>query len=154
MGVFHKILPTAGWQGQRHWPRGTEYIAYAGGKKPVMYQSNVWGCGHVIDPATRRVYGWKYTDGVPGGVRTWLNRGVYDNASPTAYRGMSENILLSDRPGQGQIGADFWPPPPPKNESKMPPKSPKISSKSLKTVEKSCAPPPGAPMPSTPANPN
>lgn len=114
VGVFHKILPTVGWQSSRHWPRGTEYIPYEGGRKPVMYQSNVWGCGDVQDPETRRVYGWNYNYPVKGGLRTWLDRGVYDTASLTAYRGMSENILLSDRPGQGQIGADFWPPPPEK----------------------------------------
>jgi len=34
----------------------------------VKYQSNVWGCGDVRDPESRRVYGWKYSDGVPGGV--------------------------------------------------------------------------------------
>ena len=112
VGVFHQILPEVGWQGQRHWPRGTEYVAYDGGRKPVLYQSNVWGCGSLSDPGVRRVYGWKYTDGVPGGVRTWLDRSVYDRDTLTAFRGMSENILLSNRPGQGQIGADFWPPPP------------------------------------------
>ena len=111
VGVFHKILPRVSWQGQRHPPRGAEYLVHDGGWKPVLYQSNVWGCGSFPDPTVRRHYGWKYSDGVAGGVRTWLNRGVYDRDAVVAYRGLSENILLSNRRGQGQIGADFWPAP-------------------------------------------
>jgi len=113
--VFHTILPSVGWMAARHPPRGGTHIARNGGGVPVMYTSNVWGCGDVRDPATRRVYGWNFKySGAKGGLRTWLDRGIYDPAALVRFRGMSENILLSDRPGQGQIGADFWPPKPAK----------------------------------------
>jgi len=109
VGVFHKILPDAGWQASRHPPRGGEYCLFEGGKMPVMYTANVWGCGDTYDPDTRRVYGWKFKYGVPGGLRVWLNRAIYDAHPLSDFRAMSEDILLSNRPGQGQIGADFWP---------------------------------------------
>jgi len=114
--VFHKILPGVGWMAARHPPRGGTHIACEGGSVPVMYQSNVWGCGDVREPTTRRVYGWNHKEPVKNALRTWLNRGIYEPASLVAFRGMSENILLSGRPGQGQIGADFWPPPPQKGK--------------------------------------
>ncbi len=109
VGAFHEILPEAGWQASRHPPNGGEYCAYEGGQMPVMYNSNVWGCGSVDDPDTGRAYGWNFKYGVPGGLRTWLDRGIYDHHPTLSFRGMSEGILLSNRPGQGQIGADFWP---------------------------------------------
>jgi len=112
VGVFHRILPGVGWMAALHPPRGSTYLAFKGGQVPVMYTSNVWGCGNIIDPATRRVYGWNFKySGARGGLRTWLDRGCYDPAPLVRFRGLSENILLSNRPGQGQIGADFWPPP-------------------------------------------
>jgi hypothetical protein len=114
VGVFRRILPGVGWMCAQHAPRGNTHMAYKGGRVPVMYHSNVWGCGNVVDPSVRRVYGWNHKYPVEGGLRTWLDRSVYDPASLTTFRGMSENILLSNRPGQGQIGADFWPPPPAK----------------------------------------
>jgi len=112
VGVFHQILPDVGWMAPRHPPNGGEYMAYDGGRVPVMYTSNVWGCGNVPDPSVARRYGWNFKYPVPGGLRTWLDRGVYDPASLVSFRRMSEGILMSNRPGQGQIGADFWPPPP------------------------------------------
>ena len=115
-GVFHKILPGVNWMAARHPPRGGTHIAYEGGSVPVMYQSNVWGCGEVSEPTSRRVYGWKHKEPVGGALRTWLDRGIYDPAALVRFRGMSENILLSGRPGQGQIGADFWPPKPEKGK--------------------------------------
>ena len=117
VSVFNKILPGVGWMAARHPPRGGTYLAHKGGMVPVMYQSNVWGCGDVSDPGTRRVYGWKHSErAAKGALRTWLDRSVYDPASLTTFRGMSEDILLSNRPGQGQIGADFWPPKPQKGK--------------------------------------
>ena len=112
VGVFNDILPGVGWMAPRHPPTGGEYMVYDGGKAPVLYTSNVWGCADVADPATRRVYGWNYKYRVPGGLRTWLDRGIYDPATLTRFRCMSEAILMSSRGGQGQIGADFWPPAP------------------------------------------
>jgi glycosyl hydrolase family 123 len=116
VGIYHKIVPGAGWMAALHPPRGQEYLAYKGGKVPVMYTSNVWGCGDVTDPTRGRRYGWNFKYPVKGGLRTWLDRGCYDRDTLTRFRNMSESILLSGRPGQGQIGADFWPPKPKKGK--------------------------------------
>ena len=116
VGVFHEILPDVGWMAPRHPPNGGEYMDYDGGRVPVMYTSNVWGCGDVPDPSVGRRYGWNFKYPVEGGLRTWLDRGAYDPDTLTRFRCMSEGILMSDRPGQGQIGADFWPPEPQKGQ--------------------------------------
>ena len=109
VGMFHEILPEAGWESHLHDTRGAPFMTYEGGQVPTKYISNVWGQWDNNDPATKRVYGWAFPPQTPGGLRTWLDRGTYDNASFTRFRTVPEQILLANRPGLGQIGADFWP---------------------------------------------
>ena len=109
--VFRKILPKVAWEAHRHWPRGGEVMAGTGGKVPVKYISSVWGQWSNWDPDKRRVYGWKYTAGGSGTLWTWLDRLTYDPAGFTRFRTMCEQVILADRRGMGQIGADFWPAP-------------------------------------------
>jgi len=109
--VFWDILPKAGWQAARHAPRGVDRIRCAGGEAvAVRYTSNVWGSGNNYDPDVRRVYGWNFAYTFRSGLRTWLDRTTYDAASFSRFRCVCEQALLADRPGLGQIGADFWPP--------------------------------------------
>jgi hypothetical protein len=110
VGVFHQILPDVGWEAHRHWPNGGEYCPYEGGQVPVVYQSGVWGQWDNKDPDVARPYGWKFPYPIKGGRRTWLDRGTYDNYAFIRFRGVPEQILLANRPGIGQVGADFWPP--------------------------------------------
>ena len=110
--VFLDILPRAGWQVAQHSPRGTDHIRCAGGESvAVRYTSNVWGSEDNADPEVRRVYGWNHTYALRRGLRTWLDRTTYDSASYARFRCLSEQVLMAGRPGLGQIGADFWPPP-------------------------------------------
>ena len=41
----------------------------------------------------------------------WLAREVYDWAADFKFRSLPESEIMSDRPGQGCLGTDFWPPP-------------------------------------------
>jgi len=110
--VFWDILPRAGWQVARHSPSGVDHIRCSGGESvAVRYTSNVWGGGNNTDPKVKRVYGWNHTYAVRRGVRTWLDRTTYDYATFARFRCLCEQVLMADRPGLGQIGADFWPPP-------------------------------------------
>ncbi|HUU23419.1 MAG TPA: glycoside hydrolase domain-containing protein [Phycisphaerae bacterium] len=109
VGVFHRLLPNAGWQATRHIPRGYGSVAYEGGTVPILYQANVWGGWDHWDPATRRPYGWKFP--LDPSLRTWLDRGLFDASSIPQFRTACEQALLADRRGLGQIGADFWPTP-------------------------------------------
>jgi len=110
--VFWDILPRAGWQVARHSPSGVDHIRCSGGESvAVRYTSNVWGSGNNADPKIRRVYGWNHTYAVRRGIRTWLDRTTYDYASYARFRCLCEQVLMANRPGLGQIGADFWPPP-------------------------------------------
>ena len=43
VGVFHAILPDAGWQATRHPPIANDQLPYRGGARPIRYQPNVWG---------------------------------------------------------------------------------------------------------------
>ena len=114
-GVFWQILPKAGWQAARHAPSGVDHIECAGGESvSVRYTSNVWGSEENYDPKTRRAYGWNHNYAVRRGLRTWLDRTTYDSASLARFRSVCEQQLMADRPGLGQIGADFWPAPPDK----------------------------------------
>jgi hypothetical protein len=113
VGVFGQILPDVGWEAHLHAPNSPEYMPSTDGRMPVTYQSNVWGQWDNWDPDTRRVYGWAFPYGVPGGLRTWLDRAVYDVALGTRFPTLREQVLLAHRPGIGQIGADFWPHPRP-----------------------------------------
>jgi len=111
--VFWDILPRAGWQAARHAPSGVDHIRCSGGESvAVRYTSNVWGSGNNTDPKLRRVYGWNHTYAVRRGLRTWLDRTTYDRASYARFRCLSEQTMMANRPGLGQIGADFWAPPP------------------------------------------
>ena len=107
VGVFHKILPDVAWQATRHPPTGNDRLAYEGGTVPIRYQANVWGGWDNWDPATRRVYGWKYP--AEPSLRAWLDRGLFDACPISQFRAACEQSLLADRRGLGQIGADFWP---------------------------------------------
>jgi len=107
VGVLRTILPDVGWQATRHPPLHNDELPYEGGAVPIRYQPNVWGGWDNHDPATRRVYGWKYP--VDRGVRTWLDRGLFDACPIAQFRAACEQSILADRRGLGQIGADFWP---------------------------------------------
>jgi len=109
--VFRKILPGVAWEAHRHPPRGGSAMVGTGGNVPVKYISSVWGQWNNYDPGKRRVYGWKYTAGRSGTLWTWLDRRTYDPAGFTRFRTMCEQVILADRRGIGQIGADFWPAP-------------------------------------------
>ncbi|KKK83996.1 hypothetical protein LCGC14_2787790, partial [marine sediment metagenome] len=111
--VFWDLLPKAGWQAARHPPSGVDYVRCAGGERvAVRYNSNVWGSGDNADPKDKRVYGWNFTQAMRRGMRTWLDRTTYDYATFARARSLCEQVLLANRPGLGQIGADFWPAPP------------------------------------------
>lgn len=111
VGVFHDLLPDAGWQATRHPPIANDTLPYRGGAVPSRYQANVWGGWENWDPDERRVYGWKHP--VKPGLRTWLDRGLFDASPVCQFRLACEQSLLADRHGLGQIGADFWPVPGP-----------------------------------------
>jgi len=111
VSVFQRILPHVGWEAHRHSPRGGEWMRAESGNVPVKYIANVWGQWDNWDPDDRRVYGWNYSCGKAGTLWTWLDRRTYDPAGFTRFRTMCEQILLADRCGLGQIGADFWPAP-------------------------------------------
>jgi hypothetical protein len=107
VGVFRTILPDVEWQATRHAPIRNDELPYEGGTVLIRYQPNVWGGWENHDPATRRVYGWKYPD--DRGVRTWLDRSLFDACPIAQFRAACEQAILADRRGLGQIGADFWP---------------------------------------------
>jgi hypothetical protein len=111
--AYKKIVPRAGWYAGRHMSN-LSVIPSSDGAVPIVYQGNVYGAGDVPDPAKTRYYGWNRKYPVPGGLQVWVDRSVYDAASPAKFRWLPEAMLMSDRPGQGAIGADFWPPPPAK----------------------------------------
>jgi hypothetical protein len=111
VGVFHNILPEAGWQATRHPPTANDTLPYQDGVVPIRYQANVWGGWDNWDPDDRRVYGWKHP--VQPGLRAWLDRGLFDASPICQFRLACEQSLLADRHGLGQIGADFWPVPAP-----------------------------------------
>jgi len=115
-GNIRQILPDVGWEAHRHPPTGGEWQEYEGGKVPVMYTTNIWGAWDCEDPAVNRPCGWKYNYPVPGGVRCWLNRDLHDGHGSVRFRWMAEQSLLAGRPGNGQIGADFWAPKAPGEE--------------------------------------
>ena len=106
VGVFHRILPKVGWQGTRHPPVRHNTMPYKGGTVPIKYQANVWGGWDNWDPAERRPYGWKYP--ISEGLRTWLDRGLFDASPIVQFRTACEQSLLAHRRGLGQIGVDFW----------------------------------------------
>jgi len=109
--VFRKILPNVGWEAHRHPPIRGQWMPAEEGRVPLRYVASVWGQWSNWDPDDRRVYGWKYTWGDAGTWWCWLDRGTYDPAGFTRFRTMCEQILLANRRGLGQIGADFWPAP-------------------------------------------
>ncbi|KKK65092.1 hypothetical protein LCGC14_2977640, partial [marine sediment metagenome] len=107
MGVvtaFSKILPDVGWHATRHPARGADSLRHADGSVPVEYRTNILGAWSSHDPLCKRVYGWK----VPPKL-TWMARPLGDRSPLPMIRIACEQALLADRPGQGQMGADFWP---------------------------------------------
>jgi hypothetical protein len=110
VGMFRQILPEAAWERHCHPGREGEWLEYQGGKVPVLYSVNIWGAWDNDDPAVRRVYGWKFPYPVEGGTRCWLNRDLHDYHSSPSFRIHAEQNLLANRPGGGQLGADFWAP--------------------------------------------
>jgi hypothetical protein len=110
VGMFRQVLPGAGWERHCHPGNGGEWLEYEGGKVPVLYTVNIWGSWESQDPAVRRVYGWKFKYPVEGGIRCWLNRELHDGHSSPSFRWHPEQDWLADRPGAGQVGADFWTP--------------------------------------------
>ena len=110
VGTFHQLLPDAGWERHCHPGHGGEWLEYEGGKVPVLYTVNIWGSWDSEDPAVRRVYGWKFAYPIKGGIRCWLNRELHDSHSSPSFRWHPEQDWLADRPGCGQVGADFWAP--------------------------------------------
>ena len=110
VGMFHQILPEAAWERHCHPGNGGEWLEYQEGKVPVRYSVNIWGAWDNEDPAVRRVYGWKYPYPIEGGTRGWLNRDLHDYHSSPSFRLHAEQNLLANRPGGGQLGADFWAP--------------------------------------------
>jgi len=111
VSVFHDIFPDAAWQGTRHPGTANDTLPYRGGVVPIRYQVNVWGGWDNWDPDDRRVYGWKHP--VKPGLRTWLDRDLFDASPICQFRLACEQSLLAERHGLGQIGADFWPVPGP-----------------------------------------
>ena len=108
--VFRNILPDVGWETHRHFPNaGEEVVCEEPPNVPVRYNQGVWGAWEGVDPDTRRNLGWKYPYKVQRGLRCWLDRGVYDEYAFSTFRALPEHILLANRPGIGQVGADFWP---------------------------------------------
>ncbi|HUU22566.1 MAG TPA: glycoside hydrolase domain-containing protein, partial [Phycisphaerae bacterium] len=106
--MFRRILPQAGWYANRH--KSDASLVHPKLTVPIAYQSNVYGSGDVPDPAARRLLGWRSAYPVDGGVQLWLERKIYDSHCLTLVRRIPESMLMSGRSGQGQIGADFWPP--------------------------------------------
>lgn len=116
--AFKQILPEAGWYDGAH-VSNFSTVRVADGTVPIIYQCNVYGVGEVPDPAVTRHYGWNRKYVIPGGQQVWLQREVYDHASLSTFRAMPESMPMSDRPGQGCLGADFWPPPVPAGARRM-----------------------------------
>jgi hypothetical protein len=111
VGVFHGILPAAGWQSSNHIPVGFGALKKeGGGAVPILYLANVWGGEDCPNPEKERRYGWKYLarDEDPRTIRAWIDREWYPASALVAYRVRAEAKLLAGRRGVGQIGADLW----------------------------------------------
>lgn len=133
-GVFHSILPGAGWQAVRHstnsfvWYEGdAENHPSAGmggiqtgaapaGAVPIAYQSNIYAqdLGRLynkdatFDPDQLRAYGWG--NKTPG--NTYLMRYILEEGQCGAlprFRTACEQAVGAGRPGFGHAGVDYWP---------------------------------------------
>jgi len=112
VAMFHRILPRTKWIRESHFNAWSYRYDPKDRQKtvPVAYNSIVWG-GGVPDPASRRLYGWRYN---PDHLIMTFNRAgasalnLHGFASPWSFRIWMASTLAGGRNGNGRVGGDYW----------------------------------------------
>ena len=98
MDALDKLFPGVRWVSQAH-PKPHKTVA-----KRIGYASSVFAGTPYVDPATKRIYGWKTAK---RHVHYW--RRTRDDWPMTTFRFMPEMTMMAGYPGFARIGADFFP---------------------------------------------
>ena len=102
--AFHAIAPDVGWQATRHFASPATGLKRQDGTVGVLYETNILYAWSSHAPSCQRVQGWRTEPS-----RVWMPRPLNDTSPLPMVRVACEQMLLAGRPGQGQVGADFWP---------------------------------------------